>query len=1062
MKCPKCHFDNPGDSIYCSKCATRLDSTPQISVTKTLETTTDELARGVVFAGRYEIIEELGAGGMGRVYRTFDKKIDEEVALKLIKPEIAAERKTVERFRNELKIARKISHPNVCRMHDLNEEGKTLYITMEYVAGEDLKSVIHRMGIPTAGKAVFIARQVAEGLGQAHKLGVIHRDLKPHNIMIDQEGNAKIMDFGIARSLEAKGVTGEGVIVGTPEYMSPEQVEGKAADARSDIYALGVILFEMVTGRAPFEGETPMSIAHKHKYEPAPDPKKLNPQIPPGLSRIILRSLEKSREKRYQSTEEFLADLAAVEEGLPTAERMTARRKPLTSREITVKLTPKKLLIPAGVLIAIAAIVFGLLKFLPKKEAPPSPTGPPAVAVLYFKNSTGDKNLDQWRKGICSSLIFSLSQSLYIRVLPDSQIYGILKRLSLHEQDDYTPEDLKEIARRGLATHIIRGILYKDGERFRIELNLQNASTLQIIAPERAEGIGEGSILAMVDDLAGRLKTSLGLTPQQAATDANTKLENLTTSLEAFKFYLQGYQTMIIDPFDASIISYFEKAVAIDPQFATAYLMMAVQYFSIGQAKEGRLQIQKAFELRERVSEREKNLIEAEYYFYTSEKTWDKAVDGFSRLITLYPSDHFFNAEFGWLYYRMEEWDKAIERYEVLRQYRSENAGAYQMLAWSYLAKGQPDKAREVLESYLDMSNDNSHIRANLGLVYCIEGDFEKARKEIDRAYDQPQATGDKWYKFLYLLCIRDFTAVDAFIKQWEAELGDFPEGVPNIGARSISFALQGKLDAARLSYSREIERLRSSAESGSRLLDEQRFAHFLEKTNDFPRALSVCETILQLARKWGDGLSECMAIYLRGIIQARQGKLEEARRSAEELRQAIESGLVKKRITFYQGLLGVISLQQKNIGEAQDYFQKGLPLMGIDMAFNLRPEFLDYLAGAYEQAGRWEEAKKVYEDILSHKSLFFYGPAEALIFARSIYKLGKVLERQGDKAGAAARYREFLDLWKNADPGLPEVDEARKRLNGLREYQKFDLGFHCCYFLPRIYRETGSGDVLP
>jgi len=235
MKCPKCHFDNPGDSIYCSKCATRLDSIPQISVTRTLETTTDELTRGVVFAGRYEIIEELGTGGIGKVYRTFDKKIDEEVALKLIKPEIAAERKTVERFRNELKIARKISHPNVCRMHDLNEEGRTLYITMEYVAGEDLKSITHRMGILTAGKAVFIARQVAEGLGQAHKLGVIHRDLKPHNIMIDKGGNAKIMDFGIARSLEAKGVTGEGVIVGTPEYMSPEQVEGKAADARSDI-----------------------------------------------------------------------------------------------------------------------------------------------------------------------------------------------------------------------------------------------------------------------------------------------------------------------------------------------------------------------------------------------------------------------------------------------------------------------------------------------------------------------------------------------------------------------------------------------------------------------------------------------------------------------------------------------------------------------------------------------------------------------------------------------------------------------------------------------------------
>jgi len=212
MKCPNCHSDNPKDTSYCGKCGTKLDSTAQASFTKTLETPLDELARGVVFAGRYEIIEVLGGGGMGRVYRAFDKKIDEEVALKLIKPEIASERKTVERFRNELKIARKISHPNVCRMHDLNEEGKTLYITMEYVRGENLKSVIHRMGILTAGKALSIARQVAEGLVGAHKLGVVHRDLKPGNIMIDKEGNAKSMDFGIARSLGAEGVTGAGII----------------------------------------------------------------------------------------------------------------------------------------------------------------------------------------------------------------------------------------------------------------------------------------------------------------------------------------------------------------------------------------------------------------------------------------------------------------------------------------------------------------------------------------------------------------------------------------------------------------------------------------------------------------------------------------------------------------------------------------------------------------------------------------------------------------------------------------------------------------------------------
>ncbi len=202
----------------------------------------------MVFAGRYEIIEELGVGGMGRVYRAQDTKLNEEVALKLIKPEIAAEKRVVERFRNEIKTARKIAHKNVCRMFDFHEEGKTLYLTMEYVRGEDLKSLIHRMKIIPVGTALAIIRQVAEGLTEAHKLGIVHLDLKPGNIMIDKDGQAKIMDFGIARVRQEKGITGEGAVIGTPEYMSPEQVEGKEADQRSDIYALGIILFEMVTG----------------------------------------------------------------------------------------------------------------------------------------------------------------------------------------------------------------------------------------------------------------------------------------------------------------------------------------------------------------------------------------------------------------------------------------------------------------------------------------------------------------------------------------------------------------------------------------------------------------------------------------------------------------------------------------------------------------------------------------------------------------------------------------------------------------------------------------------
>jgi serine/threonine protein kinase len=248
-------------------------------------------------------------------------------------------------------------------MYDLGEEKGTHYITMEYIPGEDLKGMIRMMGRLGAGKAISIAKQVCDGLAEAHRLGVVHRDLKPSNIMIDKEGNTRIMDFGIARSLEAKGITGAGVMIGTPEYMSPEQVEGKETDQRSDIYSLGIILYEMVTGRVPFEGDTPFTIGMKHKGEIPQNPKELNTQISDDLNRVILRCLEKEKEKRYQTAGEVHSELKNIEKGIPTTERLIPERKPATSREITVTFQRRWVFIVAPiVIILVAALAFFLLK----------------------------------------------------------------------------------------------------------------------------------------------------------------------------------------------------------------------------------------------------------------------------------------------------------------------------------------------------------------------------------------------------------------------------------------------------------------------------------------------------------------------------------------------------------------------------------------------------------------------------------------------------------------------------------------------------------------------------
>lgn len=713
MKCPKCHSENTDTAKYCSECATSLPYSEDIqpSFTKTLETPIEELSRGTLFADRYEIIEELGKGGMGKVFRVEDKNIQEEVALKLIKPEIAVDEGMIERFRNELKMARKITHKNICRMYDLNEEDGTPYITMEYVSGEDLKSLIRKQGKLSEERTIAIARQVCEGLAAAHELGVVHRDLKPQNIMIDEKGNAKVMDFGIARSVEAAGVTATGMIIGTPDYISPEQVEGEEADQRSDIYALGVILFEMVIGSVPFKGDTAFSVALKHKTKLPSDPRKLNPEISENLSRLILVCMEKDRDRRYQTVEELLADLRNIEEGYPLGTKIRPRRETFVTTLIR-----KKLFIPALAVIAIVIAGVIIWQLLPLASAKFS------IAVLPFEDLSPSKDQEYFCDGMAIELISRLTNIERLRVPARTSAFSF-KGKGL---------DIREIGEKLEVENILEGSVRKAGNKLRITVQLVNVVDGYPLWSEKYEQDVE-DIFALQDEISLAIIEKMKL--KLLGEERGKLVKRHTENHEAYDSYMRGlyfWDKRTREGMKKGM-EYFEKAIEKDPEYALAYVGLADSYTTLSYYgflppkdayPKAKALAEKALEMDDTLAEIHTSLALISFVY---DWEWTSAERGFKKAIELNPgyasAHHWYGlylASVGRFDEAMVEMKRALELDPLSIRLQTELGNLFN---WS----GRSDEAIEQLRKTLEMDPNSGYVYLHFGHVYICKGMYEEA-----------------------------------------------------------------------------------------------------------------------------------------------------------------------------------------------------------------------------------------------------------------------------------------------------------------------------------------------
>jgi serine/threonine protein kinase/tetratricopeptide (TPR) repeat protein len=687
------------------------------------------LQTGDVLGGRYEILQLLGEGGMGAVYKARDRELDRFVALKLIRPELAANPSILARFKQELLLSREVTHKNVIRIFDLGDADGVKFITMEFVEGQDLRSLIQEKKKFPPEEAVELMQQVCRALEAAHTLGIIHRDLKPQNIMLDQTGRILVMDFGLARMVEGDGMTQTGALVGTMEYMSPEQALGKDLDQRSDLFSLGLILYELLTGKMPFKAESAVASLIKRNQEQAVPVSDHDGTIPRALSNIVSKCLERDPALRYQTAAEFLQDLEVWQ-----GKRAAATLRFPTSEKPWGQTVPWHWIGGTAAVLALAIAGF-LLRSQLSAPSPKAVVTAPAVslAILPFRNASGDPSVDWLGPSLADMLSTDVGQSAHLRTISPERLHQVLSDLRITPGASIDPTMVGRIAEFSNADTMVFGQYARFGGQIRIDATLRDLKHDRSV-PIKIGAVDEKDIPGAVDRLAASIRNNLAFSPDVINELKASSFQPSSKSVPALRDYDQGIQ-LLRDGKNLDAVKAFQSATKEDAEFALAYSRLADADSALGYDGDAEQASRKAVELSQQLPMAEKYLIEANHAYIMKDNK--KAIAAFETLSKTFPDNTDVEYTLGSLYADDGDFDKARAQFAAILKADPKNIKTLWQIGSVEYQQGKPEAALDPLNRALSLAVqvDNSEQKAlilqALGISYRLMNKPDEAIKNI-------------------------------------------------------------------------------------------------------------------------------------------------------------------------------------------------------------------------------------------------------------------------------------------------------------------------------------------